>query len=214
MSTGLEIVGGKIFDLILSETFGGAIGRLMENRARMAREEIVKQLEKGKHWAITDDDAAAAIFSYLRAAQEGAARVNLRMMAEALFNAAQESTFEPVEFRRHASALASLSRDEVLLLAAFLHTKRAIPMPAPSDAEGMRRAADHVWISILGDAAQFPEGFEILGVVAALTRTGWVIPVSSVGQINYFTTSDFDRVARLVDFEVVRLYLDSKRHNP
>ena len=204
MATGFEIVAGKIFDVILGEAFHGALAEFMAGQAAMAREEIVRQLERGKLWAITDDKAAAAIFVYLRAARDGAARINLRMMAEALINAAQEPTFAPDEFRRQADALASLSRDEVLLLAAFLRAHRHAAEQR-RDAVDSKKSADLAWAAILADPSQFPPGFDVIPVGAALGRTGWVVPGSGFGTITYYTTSLFDGVARLVDFEARKL---------
>jgi hypothetical protein len=207
MATGLEIIGGKqLFDLILGEAFHGALAKFMAAQADIAREEIVKQLEKGKLWAITDDKGAAAIFVYLRAARDGAARINLRMMAEALINAAQEPTFAPDEFRRQADALASLSRDEVLLLAAFLRAHRHAAEQS-GEALNSKKTADFAWAAILADPSQFPLGFDIIPVAAALGRTGWVVPGSGFGTLTYYTTSLFDGVARLVDFEARKLDL-------
>jgi len=208
MTAVVAIVGEKLFDLILGETFHGALGKVMEGRAKMAREEIVKQLQKGKLGAIADDDAAAAMFTYLRAAQEGAARINLRMMAEAFVNASREPTFAPDEFRRQSIALASLSRDEVLLLAAFLRANRAAA-PGPGEPNDGTKAMSVAWASILADKSQFPPAFDAIALAAALARTGWVVPGSGFGAITYYTTGAFDGVARLVDFELARMELET-----
>jgi hypothetical protein len=79
---------------------GGAevLKAYQQKRAEEARETLRTALSKGKHWAITEDQAAAALFAYMRAAEEGAARVNLEMIAEAFANSAQEPSFAPDEF--------------------------------------------------------------------------------------------------------------------
>src|ERR1700722_15457593 len=161
MSVLLTIAGEKLFDLILGETFHGALGRIMAGRAEMAREEIVKQLQKGKLGAIADDDAAAAMFTYLRAAQEGAARINLRMMAEAFVNASHEPTFAPNEFRHQSLAPASLSRGGVLLLAAFLRANRAAA-PGPGEPNDGTKSMSVAWASILADTSQLPPVLDCL----------------------------------------------------
>jgi hypothetical protein len=79
-------------------------------------------LSRGKFWAITDDKAAAAMWRYLRAAMEGAARRNLELLAEALVSGAVDPEFAPDEFKRQADRLDGVSRKEIIVLAAFLRT--------------------------------------------------------------------------------------------
>ena len=108
----VDYIQGKVADDILR--------RLMHGRHEAARDVLAAKMAKGRPWLASEDDTAAALFTFVRAAQEGAARLNLRLMAEAMTNAAQEPTFAPDVFRYHAAMLASLSRDEVRLLAAFV----------------------------------------------------------------------------------------------
>ncbi|HEY3814886.1 MAG TPA: hypothetical protein VGL66_16835 [Caulobacteraceae bacterium] len=197
MMIGTDVILEKIFDAIVGETLHGALERLMANRMAIAREEILAQLKKGKHWAISDDDAAAATFTYLRAAQEGVARENLRMIAEALVNGAQEATFAPDEFRRHANTLANLSRDETILLAEFIRVHRAYA--ASDQVIAPENYSAVIWASI--SQTSFPPGFDFVATAGALSRTGWVVPQSGFGGITYCTSATFDAVSRLVDFE-------------
>jgi hypothetical protein len=104
--------------------------------------------------------------------------------------------------------LSSLSRDEVLLMAAFLRANRAAA-PGPGEPNDSTKSTSMAWGSILGDASQFPPGFDAIAVAAALARTGWIVPGSAYGGIAYYTTAAFDGVARLVDFQLARLDLEN-----
>jgi hypothetical protein len=198
-------VAAKVFDEIAGATFHTALDRLVARHRAIGREALLEQVRKGKPWAIQDDDAAAAMFAYLRAVQEGAAKANLRMIAEALFNAAQEPTFAPDEFRRHADALAALSRDEILLLAAFIRANKATE-GRPGDQTDPNIRAGLVWATIL-QGGELP-GLDVLALAAALGRTGWIEPLAGGGGMMYYTTSAFSTIERLVDFEGAKLEVE------
>ena len=206
----VAIAAGKIIDELWSEAFHGAIGRLMERRARQAREVLEAELRKGRHWAITEDAAAAAIFSYLRAAREGTARVNLQMIAEALRNSAEEPTFASDEFRRHVNILAELSNEEIVVLAAFIRHRRR--EGEGIDQDGSRKSGEwnDVCSSLLERRHLFRDGHEVVAHTVGLLRTGLVIPWSGLGAYTGFSaTPRLDALARLVDFELASLELEN-----
>lgn len=82
----IDYVEGKLADDVLR--------RLMHGRREAARDALAAKMAMGKPWLASGDDTAAALFTYVRAAQEGAARLNLRLMAEARIGS----------IRRHLSA--------------------------------------------------------------------------------------------------------------
>jgi hypothetical protein len=206
MSTIVAIAGAKIIDELWGTAAHGVWDRFKTLRMAKAREILLGELRNGKHWAITDDQAVAALFAYARAASEGAARVNLRMIAEALANSAQEPSFAPDEFRRHADSLAGLSRDEILLLASFIRANRHAALQ-PDEPQDQTRRASMAWASVLKDP-DIPPALDTIALAAALGRTGWIAPASSYGGLTYYTTSVFEGVVRLVDFELAMTELD------
>lgn len=190
-------LAGKVVD-VLSE---GALQKLLSGRMREARERLMKEVAKGKPWVITDDEATAALFAYFNAAREGAARINLQMIAEALAAGASEPTFAPDTFRRHAGDLASLSRDEVLVLAAF-HRANGKAASQPDSEKSVRSSAwalmrDQGWTGL-------PQSLDIYAAITALGRTGWVSSASGFGSLIYYTTASFEEIARLVDLQAAQ----------
>jgi hypothetical protein len=186
----------------LKEAVPHALAELQRRHLEAAREIIVRRLQRGKLWAISDDDAAAALWTYLRAAQEGAARRNLEMMAEALATAAAEPSFYPNEFRRQASVLADLSREEVYVLAAFIRAKRGFP---GGGEDGAAKAGEWqaVCTDLLRQPALFPDGYAVEAHTAGLLRTGLVLPWSGLDAFTGFSsTPRLIALARLVDFQL------------
>src|SRR5687767_13911055 len=64
-----------------------ALARVMRRREGNAREILRTELAAGRidiAIAMSEDEAAAILFRYIRAAQEGAARRNLRLLAQVI----------------------------------------------------------------------------------------------------------------------------------
>jgi predicted TPR repeat methyltransferase len=180
-----------VIKFILTNGAKAAMERYGQRRAEMARDVILKELAKGKHWAITDDKAAAAMWAYQRAAREGAARLNLELMAEALVTGAAERSFVPNTFRHHAEALASLSREEAVLLACMMRIQQ------------MGGEGPQYWRAVTDMASGlgiFGDHTEIDGCAGALTRTGWVLPVSAFDGMIFRLTRQAQQVSNLIDW--------------
>jgi hypothetical protein len=173
----------------------GALERLIRGRMDVAREILQRRMAKGQTWAWTEDDAAAALFTYLRAAQEGAARLNLHLMAEALATGTLEPTFAPDAFRRHCAALSTLTRDEALTLVGLMKVYDTPQEEGANQNAGWRLKADPA-------AFDLPADIDVMGCAQALTRTGWIVLASLWGGMGFDFSTSFDEVRRLVDFEV------------
>ena len=72
----LSIPGGATASHILHKVF--------EKKAIEARDILLQEMSQGGAPEIAEDDAVYIIYRYLRAAQEGAARVNLRLLAQVI----------------------------------------------------------------------------------------------------------------------------------
>jgi hypothetical protein len=125
MTTLSEIIGALVFDAFeLSGTHGGSvagavIGRYFRLRAEQARDILFEELRRANisdAQAASEDDAIAVIVRYLRAAREGAARLNLRLLAKAIAGKLRTGNFVADEFLQYAEALGSLSRDEIIII--------------------------------------------------------------------------------------------------
>lgn len=195
----MEIAGSAIVGKVFGAAASGAFYLLKKKRLDVAREVIQRELEKGKVWAIADDEAAAALFTYLRCAEEGVARLNLEMIAEAFVNGAQDLSFAPDEFRRLAGKLADLSREEILVLAVLMKEQRREVDPSGNPVIGQffwKGVVD----SLLLNTAIFPNHATILGHCSALTRTGWLAGSTGWDAEGYIPTPQIYPVEQLVEW--------------
>jgi len=124
----LEIIGALAADYLTAKglivaggvSSGGKslVESLLRRRAEEARDILVDAISKGKHTVrnIQDDEAAAIVLRYMRAAEEGAARLNLKLMAQVIAEQVSEPGFYANDFLLWADVLASLRREEVLIL--------------------------------------------------------------------------------------------------
>jgi len=170
-----------------------------EARAREAAETLRKAMARGKVYRITDDKAAAALFAYMRAAEEGAARLNLEMIAEAFANSAQEATFAPDEFRRHTRMLADLSREEIVVIAALIKANRGAH--GLSFPQARKHIRDELENELVGSGKFFATVRHVTQHLTALQRTGLIIYEEVYGGQAYMPTSLLVQIERLIDFD-------------
>jgi hypothetical protein len=124
----LEIIGALAADYLTAKglilagglSSGGKflVEQLLRVRAEEARDILIDAMSKGKQTArdVKDNEAAAIILRYMRAAEEGAARLNLKLMAQVIAEQVSEPGFYANDFLLWADVLAGLRREEVLIL--------------------------------------------------------------------------------------------------
>lgn len=103
----------------VGQTIGGAtLNALLRKRAEAARAILLDRLSKGKANIsdIPGEEAAAILFRYMRAAEEGAARTNLKLLADVAIGQDAKPGFYANEFLYWAEILASLRREEIIVL--------------------------------------------------------------------------------------------------
>jgi hypothetical protein len=178
---------------------GIAIRELFRRRMETARNTLLEELRSG-HKSLTEGDleeAVAIIYRYSRAAQEGAARVNLRLMAKVIANQAHVGNLVSSEFLYYADILASLRREEVVLVGTLhRHWLGADQKPDDERTSVAYNAARAELVP-----ATFRNEAALEATAGAATRTGLVIAVSGWGKLRYRTTPLMDQVEHLAPFE-------------
>lgn len=173
-----------------------------KKRAEAAAEILERKLRRGNYWAVAQDQVFATILRFERAAVEGAARINLELLADAASKTLSEPTFAPNEFLRHADALASLSREEVLVLQAVLNAKEELKS-IPRDQEDTGPDG-RVWPRArarLAPTAAFPSEDHVTSHAFSLARTGWIVPVSTYGGLTFVASPSLEVIGRLVNVD-------------
>jgi len=161
--TALGLPGGSVLGVALSSLF--------RKRLEQAREILLEELRRGDK-KLTDvgevEEAAAIIYRYGRAAQEGAARLNLRLMAKVIAGQAQIGNLVADDFLYYADMLASLRREEIILIAT-LHRNQTLTEQGTLDEL-------QTWTKSLEELVPllFSSESEMLAVAQGAARTGFV----------------------------------------
>ena len=172
---------------------------MLRRRQAQARDILLEELQTGDK-QLTDvgqvDEAAAIIYRYARAAQEGAARLNLRLMAKVISGQAQLGNLVADEFLYYADMLASLRREEVILIAS-LHRHRVFHDDGTVDAgQTWRKSCTELIPRVFKDEE------ELRAFAQGAARTGLLLAGATWDGLSDFATSSLmERLERLAPFE-------------
>lgn len=199
------LVGALVSDMLSALGVPGSgvalsIQKLMERRLIQASDIALDELRKGNGTVdtIDIDHTVAMLFRYLRAAQEGAARLNLRLMAKVIAGQRMSATLTADEFLYHAEILASLRREEIILLSTlYKHwlKERSQNDRVTRNMNALQAAKKELVPHVLGSEDEFT------GTMAAVTRTGLLIPGSAFGTLIYQISPLMDRLYALAPFD-------------
>jgi hypothetical protein len=181
---------------------GEALKALFRRRAENAREIMLAAISRGDiRFSETDaEESVAIVYRYLRAAQEGAARVNLRLLAQVFCGQARLGLIKADEFLYYADVLTPLRRDEILLMGSILrYWNEAVE---EESTERMRTA------TVRSQEALIPKVFddhaEFRAVADGMRRTGFFSTQATAGGGDLLGPSPIlMRLARLADFDLV-----------
>lgn len=202
-----NIAGGLFSDLIaanggfLSGALGAAVAAsvqtLFRKRMETARDIMVEEVRLGTK---SLDDAAqleeivACMLRYGRAAEEGAARLNLRLMAAVLNGLVATRPIYASEFLRLSSVLSDLSRDEIIAIACALRWKKKNNSAFSSEEIFRSGLCDGLFLNKRLMDAHF----------IAILRTGFFFIISGLsGTALYKPTPLLDSLCDLLDIESV-----------
>jgi len=211
MSESLSALIGDVFSVASwpgGNLAGLALKKLFDARLRTSRDILFAELATG---AITPGEAAtdesvAIVYRFLRSAQEGAARLNLRLLAAVFAGQVRERAIAADDFLYYADMLASLRRDEIILLGALLRTSATHPS-RPEDDFSVKMAANHAARHQLVPSV-FSDNEHFNAVANSLQRTGLLLAVpigtnfAGVG-VQYKPTVLLDRLNALAKIEGV-----------
>jgi hypothetical protein len=107
------------------------------------------------------------------------------------------------EFQRWAAILASLSREEIVVLGKLHRFTSEALKDHPSDSTARTaQALSSARNALVGNFCLFgADGEAFEATVAGLVRTGLILPISGFGALSYKTTSLFDRLTALIEWE-------------
>lgn len=148
---------------------------LLQRRLVRARDILREELRHGRielAEAGAEDEFAAILFRYQRAAIEGAARLNLHLLAAVAAGQAARGGFAADEFLAWADMLALLRREEVILIATLHRIERHLHATDPDAADLLHRVRREVERALIPDP--FGVADEVWAAAGACVRTGLV----------------------------------------
>ncbi|WP_337996261.1 hypothetical protein [Oleispirillum naphthae] len=178
------------------------VAKLLRKRLETAREILLEELRKGEkslHDLEEVDELAAITFRYARAAQEGTARLNLRLMAKVIAGQAQAGPLVADEFLAWADVLASLRREEVIFIATLFSAERDTQQVRASSA-----GAEKLWEKVSQQLIPsiFPDEGWMRASACAAMRTGLVVDEPMFDGNGYFKVSPLmDKLQALAPFQ-------------
>lgn len=192
-----QLPGGSVAGIAV----GTAVSRLLRRRVERAREIFLEELRHGETTLPPDqiDEGVAIVYRYFRAAQEGAARINLRLMAQAIAGRARLSNLSADEFLRDADMIASLRRDEIILLAEMHRVWTSDwfkQMPEEKRYDALRTGVEQRLVPSL-----FKNSHDLRTTAAAVVRTGLVMTSTLWDGGAYRPTSKMERFVELAPLD-------------
>jgi len=177
------------------------LSRLMHRRLEAAQSIFLEELRAGETSLppAQIDDGVAIVYRYFRAAQEGAARINLRLMAKVIAGQARLSNLSADEFLSDADVIAALRRDEIILLATVHRgwtSDRIVQEP-----EDSRVTAPLRWAEAELVPSVFRDAEDLRATAASIVRTGLLVPLPSWDWTRYAPTPKLARLVSLASFE-------------
>lgn len=201
-----DLIDVAAFWGVHSDTAKAAVIRIWRGRHEAAREVLLTELRAGNISLIDakhHDEFVAVWLRYSRAAHEGAARTNLRLLARIISGMLVHSELIADEFLYYADTLAGLRRPELMVLGVLHRHRKAFEAEnsAPtSPAKGpYARMAEELVPSV------FPGGSHLMAICNSLTRTGLVVIDSGdhapAWGIAFTTSPLMDKLEELVSIE-------------
>lgn len=178
---------------------GSVLKQLLAKRAEAARDILVDRLQKAKATLkdIPEDEAAAITYRYMRAAEEGAARINLKLLADVIVGQDAKPGFYANDFLLWADIISSLRHEEIAVLGT-MH-REAAKLNYKLEQSGK------FWLGcleVLADERKIlKQDSDLIG--AKLLRTGLITLLTGLWDMGhaYMPTANLQKLAEMADLE-------------
>ena len=153
-----------------SAALSSVLGWRLEEAAEILDSEL-RQIKRRLTRVGEVEEAAGMVFRYVRAAEEGASQINLRIMAKAIRGLAAGGRPKASAFLRYADAVASLSVDEICAIYSLLDKTNEL------DRQGLTKDRDgKAWSLMIEDLVPrlFPDQQAVADTLLTASRTGLV----------------------------------------
>jgi hypothetical protein len=177
------------------------LGRVLGWRLEEAEEILDSELRqiKGRLTRVGEvEEAAGMVLRYIRAAEEGASQINLRIMAKVIRGLAARSRPKAADFLRYAEAVASLTVEEICIIACLLEKT------AELDEMGLAKDRDNkAWSMMIDDLVprMFTDQQHVAEILLGASRTGLVTKAAPFKLGPFCTTPLLHDLAELASLQ-------------
>lgn len=187
------------------------LSKLLQNRAESARKIALLEMAKCQRSKFDLPDAdqfIAIVYRYGRAALEGAASINLKMLAQVMSGQALQGEIYATEFNEFADVLSSLKAKEIVFIGNMVKLDRdglVLKRDGSNDFYDHDQSVSIKLNNLLVGTIHFPKRRDVSSCAAGLLRTGLIYPsnYTADGSTIYSPTTELERLAELVDFDNV-----------
>ena len=177
---------------------------ILRQRSEKAFNILCEELRNGDYPTCSTDDidpAVAMMLRYQRAALEGAARLNLRLLARVFAGVGQNRPMVADEFQSWADTLEGLRRSEIIAIAE-VH-RYTTDLESKGKPNGLGKGANRFAESLVPDP--FRNMNELYAICESATRTGLIIRNLDMNLFPYLSTSLMKDLTELADFhDIIR----------
>lgn len=193
----------KAIEWAFGEAASEALRAVLAKRLRAAQEIALEELRRGRGAfdRPSSENAASVALRYLRAAEEGAAVRNLRLMAQVMARLPQADALYADEFLRWADVVAGLRREECIAVAALYEAEKAANLNGTEKPQVWSVAFPDVTERYSGEGRPFRTAEDLIQSLASSTRAGLVRTGSGYGGISYQTTPLMEKLASLIELK-------------
>lgn len=192
-----KLVSDLTTDLVLGagkDTAVALVRVVIERRRKNASAILLQELRKGKIPLSPPDEIVSSVLRYIRAADEGAARLNLRLMAQVFAGKAFLGNLKADEFLHYAEILSAMRREELVLVATLQKVRKANLAAEP-----------HVQWKLAVEAlvpTLFEDEQAVRATALGCLRTGLLMDENTMDNMgNYVTSPLMDALERLAPIE-------------
>ncbi|MGA7804426.1 hypothetical protein [Bradyrhizobium sp.] len=188
------------FQLPGGNTVSKIAEKWLERKRAEAAEILINEVSIGGPIDFSEHDVDPLIeisYRFAKAVNDGAARENLRLLAQVIVGLKKNKALEPDKFRKWANTLEQLTRDELMVIGKAVSIKRR--MSATGAAFNTNEFANCLRSELTSSGyAQT----EIDPLCASLVRTGLLLTASGYGGVIVpLPTSWLDELGALADVE-------------
>jgi hypothetical protein len=185
-----------------SNTASAIIDTLLRKRLEIARDIFLEEIKAGnavKIKAATRDHEIGVMYRFSRAAQEGAARENLKLLAKFIVGFGERGKLFADDFYNFSAAISTLTRDELILIAA-LYRNRDVTGKIFLDE---RDTINNAWLASVEELVPgiFTDKEEMQEIAGSAQRSGLVIAKSVWGGETYLPTKRLYELSKTIDFD-------------